>query len=93
MEDYARLISIGQPDFIEVKAVTYCGKSDGSSLTMENVPWHREVRLFCEELCRTLGGTYDLASEHAHSCLVLMAKPTFKVGWAMGRHAHACVWL
>ncbi len=43
LEDYARLVSIGEPDFIEVKAVTYCGKSDGSSLTMENVPWHREV--------------------------------------------------
>jgi hypothetical protein len=37
------LIAVGEPDFIEVKAVTYCGKSDASSLTMANVPWHAEV--------------------------------------------------
>ena len=43
LEDYARLVSIGEPDFIEVKAVTYCGKSDGSTLTMANVPGHAEV--------------------------------------------------
>eukprot|EP01038_Epipyxis_sp_PR26KG_P014525 gene14525-19501_t len=42
-EGYVELIEAGQPDFIEIKAFTYCGKSDASSLTMQNVPWHREV--------------------------------------------------
>jgi len=43
LEGYAALIETGLPDFIEIKAVTYCGKSDASSLTMENVPWHKYV--------------------------------------------------
>jgi len=41
IEGYAELVETGLPDFIEIKAVTYCGKSDASSLTMENVPWHK----------------------------------------------------
>ena len=41
VDAYAQLVEEGAPDFIEIKAVTYCGKSDGSSLTMENVPWHK----------------------------------------------------
>lgn len=41
VDAYAQLVEEGEPDFIEIKAVTYCGKSDGSSLTMENVPWHK----------------------------------------------------
>lgn len=27
LEAYARLLQLGQPDFIEIKGVTYCGKS------------------------------------------------------------------
>ena len=37
------LIRRGKPDFIEIKSVTFCGVSDGSNLTMQNVPWY-EVR-------------------------------------------------
>ena len=37
------------------------------------------MRAFCEALCTALGGSYGLASEHAHSCCVLMAKPCYKV--------------
>ena len=32
MENYARLVDIGKPDFIEVKGVTYCGTSKGKLL-------------------------------------------------------------
>ncbi|KAJ8578717.1 hypothetical protein ON010_g487 [Phytophthora cinnamomi] len=77
LDNYAELINIGQPDFIEVKAVTYCGKSDGSDLTMKNVPWHEEVRGFCSALCDRVSGEYALASEHAHSNCVLIAKKKF----------------
>ncbi|KAL3673265.1 hypothetical protein V7S43_000986 [Phytophthora oleae] len=77
LDNYAELINIGQPDFIEVKAVTYCGKSDGSDLTMKNVPWHEEVRGFCSALCDRVSGDYALASEHAHSNCVLIAKKKF----------------
>lgn len=29
MDNYAKLVKIGKPDFIEVKGVTYCGTSKG----------------------------------------------------------------
>jgi wyosine [tRNA(Phe)-imidazoG37] synthetase (radical SAM superfamily) len=41
---YSELVAIGNPDFIEVKGVTFCGDSKASTLTMGNVPWHEEVR-------------------------------------------------
>ncbi|CAH0477132.1 unnamed protein product [Peronospora belbahrii] len=77
LDNYAELINIGQPDFIEVKGVTYCGKSDGSDLTMKNVPWHEAVRDFCLALCDRVSCNYALASEHAHSNCVLIAKKKF----------------
>ena len=41
VDSYAQLVEEGMPDFIEIKAVTYCGKSDASTLTIENSPWHK----------------------------------------------------
>ena len=41
------------------------------------MPWHAEVRAFGEALCSRLGGAYALASEHAHSCCVLLAQTRF----------------
>ena len=41
VDAYAELVELGTPDFIEIKAVTYCGKSDASTLTIENSPWHK----------------------------------------------------
>jgi tRNA wybutosine-synthesizing protein 1 len=102
VENYAQLIEAGMPgkdsnfmfvwlftfflDFIEIKAVTYCGKSDASSLTMENVPWHKEVCSYAEEICRQLelrgicSTKYSIATEHEHSCCVLIAREDkFKV--------------
>lgn len=110
-EQYAELIEYGTPDFIEIKSVTYCGKSDASSLTMENVPWHTEVCEFAEAIVHQLnkrrqsgagnsypvqardggasaGGAgtrkvsplYGIATEHQHSCCVLIAREDkFKV--------------
>lgn len=77
LDNYAELINMGKPDFIEIKAVTYCGKSDGSDLTMKNVPWHEEVREFCAALCERVSDEYGLAAEHAHSTCVLLAKKKF----------------
>ncbi|KAG7364910.1 radical SAM superfamily-domain containing protein [Nitzschia inconspicua] len=85
VEGYAKLIALGKVSLIEIKGVTFCGKSDASNLNMSNTPWHHEV----VELCRTLkmeldrlrqrGGTdappeYDLACEHKHSVSVLLAR-------------------
>ena len=77
--DYARLIGIGLPSFIEVKGVTFCGKSDGSNITMDNIPFHFEVKYFVEKLCNYLNGDYLLACEHEHSCCCLIAHKKFKI--------------
>lgn len=48
-----------------------------STLTMENVPWHADVKDFAEALAKERGGSeYELACEHAHSCCVLLARAT-----------------
>ncbi|NWY44196.1 TYW1 synthase, partial [Sylvia atricapilla] len=75
---YADLISLGKPDFVEVKGVTYCGESSASSLTMANVPWHGEVVSFVQELARLLPD-YGIACEHEHSNCLLMAHSKFQV--------------
>jgi len=81
VRDYAALVVRGLPDFVEVKGVTYCGKSDASNLTIKNTPFHDEVISFSKDLVaqinRTLPDTtkadYDIACEHEHSLCVLIA--------------------
>lgn len=82
--NYADLVTKGMPGFVEVKGVTYCGSSDASSLRMTNVPFHHEVVSFTQKLCdkvnEILGEVrYELASEHEHSCCILIADKKFKV--------------
>lgn len=78
LQAYSELISLGQPDFIEVKGVTYCGESSASSLTMANVPWHQEVVAFVQQLADMLP-EYEIACEHEHSNCLLLAHTKFKV--------------
>ncbi|KAK6131200.1 hypothetical protein DH2020_035061 [Rehmannia glutinosa] len=80
VDAYSRLFDVGDPDFIEIKGVTYCGSSATSKLTMENVPWHSDVKEFSEALAQKSNGAYEVACEHVHSCCVLLAKvDKFKV--------------
>ncbi|XP_063216466.1 S-adenosyl-L-methionine-dependent tRNA 4-demethylwyosine synthase TYW1-like isoform X2 [Bacillus rossius redtenbacheri] len=78
LEGYAELVRVGRPDFIEVKGVTFCGTSKASNLTMENVPWHKEVVSFVQKLADFLDD-YEIASEHEHSNCVLLAHKKFKI--------------
>ncbi|XP_032242372.2 S-adenosyl-L-methionine-dependent tRNA 4-demethylwyosine synthase TYW1 isoform X2 [Nematostella vectensis] len=78
IQSYVELVSLGKPDFIEVKGVTYCGESKASTLTMANIPWHQEVVGFVRKLEDQLPD-YELASEHEHSNCVLLAHKKFKV--------------
>ncbi|XP_076331718.1 S-adenosyl-L-methionine-dependent tRNA 4-demethylwyosine synthase TYW1-like [Tachypleus tridentatus] len=78
LHGYVNLVKLGRPDFIEVKGVTYCGASKASNLTMENVPWHKEVLEFVQELSNKLPD-YDIASEHEHSNCVLIANKSKKI--------------
>jgi tRNA wybutosine-synthesizing protein 1 len=87
LEGYVSLIEEGLPDLIEIKGVTYCGKSDASTLTMTQVPWHDEVCSYGEEICRLLndrnrtnGVRYSLATEHQHSlCILIAREDKFKI--------------
>lgn len=74
--EYARLVAIGMPTFIEVKGVTFCGT--GGGVRMSHVPFHQEVREFCQRMCDYLDGRYELACEHEHSCCVLISDKKLK---------------
>ncbi|KRY78617.1 tRNA wybutosine-synthesizing protein 1 -like protein, partial [Trichinella pseudospiralis] len=78
VSQYASLIKRGQPDFVEVKGVTYCGDSKNSKITMANVPWHADVVDFVQQLVFQLDD-YEIAAEHEHSNCVLIAKLNFKI--------------
>lgn len=78
LEGYAELVARGNPDFIEVKGVTYCGDSKASNITMANVPWHEEVLAFVQELSQLLPN-YQMACEHEHSNCVLLAHRKFLI--------------
>lgn len=91
IDEYARLILLGRPDFVEVKGVTYCGyasvgaaagaEATSQPLTMQNVPFHHEVARFCKDLSEALQragcSEYSIACEHEHSCSVLIADRKF----------------
>jgi len=70
-----------RPDFIEIKSVTFCGESKASPLKLEHVPWHEEAKTFAEAILAQEGLTedYELACEHQHSCIVLLAHRRFKL--------------
>ena len=77
---YAELIALGEPTLVEVKGVTFCGKSDASDLTMANCPWHHEVAAFCQELAARIAKDhpscprYEVACAHKHSVSTLLAR-------------------
>lgn len=80
LQEYAKLVHKGNPDFIEVKGVTYCGVGGAADLTMKNVPYHEEVVKFCVDLIEQIGGdAYEIACEHEHSCCMLIARKNFKI--------------
>jgi len=78
IDNYAKLVELGKPDFIEVKGVTYCGTSKASKLTMENVPWHEEVIFFVKQLADKLPD-YEISCEHEHSNCILISHKKFFV--------------
>ncbi|XP_067165717.1 S-adenosyl-L-methionine-dependent tRNA 4-demethylwyosine synthase TYW1 [Apteryx mantelli] len=86
LKAYAELVSLGKPDFIEVKGVTYCGESSASNLTMANIPWHEEVVHFVQELADLIPD-YEIACEHEHSNCLLIAHKKFKI------NGEWCTWI
>ncbi|UKJ87677.2 tRNA wybutosine-synthesizing protein 1-like protein [Theileria orientalis] len=82
IEGYANLMRLGEPDFVEIKAVTFCGTVHDNAITMKNVPWHDEVVEYSKALINIddyVRDYYDLVCEHRHSCCVLIAKKSYCV--------------
>jgi len=83
LDGYANLLLRGIPTLVEIKGVTFCGKSDASDLTMESCPWHHEIVQLSDSLCHKLNHklrtasssvTYGIASSHKHSVSVVLAR-------------------
>ena len=70
-EEYARILSKANPDFVEVKAYMYLGLSR-KHLSLENMPLHEDVKEFAEKINKHLG--YHLAGESKPSRVVLLSK-------------------
>lgn len=79
IENYADLVIKGNPDFIEIKGVTFCGTSKAGKITMDNVPWHEEVVKFSQALAAEIDHDWEIVSEHEHSNCVLIAQKKFKI--------------
>jgi len=75
-KNYAKLIEMGDPDFIEVKAYMFIGASR-QRLSLENMPYHEDVIAFTRELMAYLSN-YEICSEHIPSRVVMVAKKKYK---------------
>ncbi|MBI2102003.1 4-demethylwyosine synthase TYW1 [Candidatus Woesearchaeota archaeon] len=72
---WAQIIKMSQPMFVEVKAYMWVGMSR-ERLEQENMPLHDEVRQFALEIARHAG--YRLVDEHEPSRVVLLMKEDFE---------------
>ncbi|MBA0745783.1 hypothetical protein Gogos_008344 [Gossypium gossypioides] len=62
-----------------VYRLTVVKGSATSKLTVQNVSWHSNVKVFSEALSLKSEGEYEGLCEHAHSCSVLSKTRKFKV--------------
>lgn len=70
-ERYAKLISMAEPDFVEVKAYMWVGESR-SRLPANAMPSMNEVRKFAEDVSSLIG--YKVKDENILSRVVLLSK-------------------
>ncbi len=70
-EEYAKLISKANPDFVEVKGYVWVGESR-KRLPQEAMPRHHEVKAFAEQVSRECG--YPYKDEQAASRVVLLSR-------------------
>ena len=70
-EEFAKLIKLAQPTYVEVKAYMHVGPSI-KRLTRDAMPSHIEVREFAKTLSELIG--YKILSEHIPSRIVLLSK-------------------
>lgn len=73
-EGYSKLIDIGKPDYVEVKAFVFVGgsRSPNRGLSLSDMPSMDEIRSFANKLAELTG--YIPSGEHIPSRIVLLAK-------------------
>ena len=83
IRNYANLVSIGNPDFIEIKGVTYCGTSKGNNLKRGNFKYLKTSIYELTENTKldTLCLEYKYA-QMAYSELEPLVFPDSKFFWA-----------
>ncbi|MBI5393184.1 4-demethylwyosine synthase TYW1 [Candidatus Woesearchaeota archaeon] len=74
-EQWADIIILSQPLFVEIKGYMFVGSSR-QRLKIENMPRHHEVKAFALEICKYSG--YKLIDEHEQSRVVLLMKEDFE---------------
>jgi len=74
-EQWAEIIKISAPLFVEVKAYMWIGMSR-ERLEQENMPAHEEIKEFSKEICKFSG--YKIIDEHEPSRVVLLMKEDFE---------------
>jgi tRNA wybutosine-synthesizing protein 1 len=75
-EEYAKLIKLGNPDFIELKSYMWVGGSQ-KYYKVQNMPYMNKVKEFSKELEKHLPD-YKIVDQHLPSRVVLMIKKRFK---------------
>jgi tRNA wybutosine-synthesizing protein 1 len=70
-EDYANLIKIANPDWVEIKSYSFIGESR-ARLMQENVPSFEECKFFAEKIGNFLG--MKIINTHKRSKAILLAK-------------------
>jgi tRNA wybutosine-synthesizing protein 1 len=70
-EEWAEKINIANPEFIEVKGYMFIGDSR-KRMKKENMPLHKEVKKFAEEICKN--SDYNIIDEQESSRVVLLMK-------------------
>ncbi|MCD6446076.1 4-demethylwyosine synthase TYW1 [Candidatus Bathyarchaeota archaeon] len=71
IKGYAKLVEKANPTYIEPKAYVHVGFSR-TRLGYENMPTHREIRMFAEELAKETG--YKIVDESKDSRVVLLSR-------------------
>ncbi|KHO44908.1 MAG: hypothetical protein QJ16_C0025G0007 [archaeon GW2011_AR1] len=71
-EEYAKLISKGSPDFVELKSYMWVGESQ-KNYKVENMPYMEDMKIFMENLLEFLPD-YEYLSSHEPSRAILLGK-------------------
>ena len=74
--EYAALLDLAEPDFVEAKGYMFVGYSR-NRMTIENMPSHKEIREFSAGLARRVG--MEVLGEQEASRVVVMGKDKGKM--------------